>query len=81
MDVADYKAKGLKQDDLRRRREEQQVEIRRQKRDETIAKRRNLDVGASPDSDDELGGSTFDAPVRTLACSLCGADIPRALLS
>ena len=53
-----FKAKGVfKGDELRRRREEQQVEIRKQKREENLAKRRNL-AGSDPapgavDSDDE----------------------------
>jgi hypothetical protein len=55
----DYKNKGgLKQDDLRRRREEQQVEIRRAKRDENIAKRRNLaGISADDDSDEDDSGT------------------------
>ncbi|KAK4984728.1 hypothetical protein LTR28_002270, partial [Elasticomyces elasticus] len=58
-----YKAKGaFKPDELRRRREEQQVEIRKQKREENLAKRRGIanrgdapgaSLGAAPDSDDE----------------------------
>ncbi len=41
-------------DELRRRRETQQVELRKQKRDETLAKRRNLvDINLNDDSDDE----------------------------
>ena len=60
-----FKAKGqFKPDELRRRREEQQVEIRRQKREENLAKRRGIgardgssapgaSLGAAPDSDDE----------------------------
>lgn len=52
-----YKSKGaFKQDELRRRREEAQVEIRRQKREESMAKRRNLNlqqVSDAPDSEDE----------------------------
>ncbi|KAI9729097.1 MAG: Importin alpha subunit (Karyopherin alpha subunit) (Serine-rich RNA polymerase I suppressor protein) [Chrysothrix sp. TS-e1954] len=60
-----FKAKGaFKPDELRRRREEQQVEIRKAKRDENLAKRRGLgsgregpqlgaSLGAAPDSDDE----------------------------
>lgn len=51
-----YKAKGVfKQDELRRRREEAQVEIRRQKREESMAKRRNLNLQQmdAPDSEDE----------------------------
>jgi hypothetical protein len=52
--LQDYKLKaGLKQEDLRRRREEQQVEIRRQTRAENIAKRRNLTVGGDAVSSDE----------------------------
>lgn len=59
-----YKSKGgLKQDDLRRRREEQQVEIRRQKREENISKRRNFLPSAGNDSDEEINGGTWDPPV------------------
>ncbi|KIW11949.1 hypothetical protein PV08_09222 [Exophiala spinifera] len=60
-----FKAKGsFKPDELRRRREEQQVEIRRQKREENLAKRRGVQRGngeigigglADQDSDDEAG--------------------------
>ncbi|KAF2838038.1 importin subunit alpha-1a [Patellaria atrata CBS 101060] len=61
-----FKAKGaFKQDELRRRREEQQVEIRKAKREENLAKRRGIvtrgdnapgaSLGAAPDSDDESG--------------------------
>ncbi|EEB87432.1 hypothetical protein MPER_15212, partial [Moniliophthora perniciosa FA553] len=56
-----YKAKGaLKQDDLRRRREEQQVEIRRQKREENISKRRNFLPSAGADSDEEVISGNWD---------------------
>lgn len=63
-----FKAKGtFKPEELRRRREEQQVEIRRAKREENLAKRRGIagrdgqvavggpgtGLGASQDSDDE----------------------------
>lgn len=61
-----FKAKNtFKPDELRRRREEQQVEIRKQKREENLAKRRGIQgrdgqigVGAltaGTDSDDEAG--------------------------
>ena len=60
-----FKAKSsFKPDELRRRREEQQVEIRRQKREENLAKRRGVQrqdgqVGIGDiddaDSDDEAG--------------------------
>jgi importin subunit alpha-6/7 len=57
-----FKAKNtFKPDELRRRREEQQVEIRKAKREENLAKRRGIQgrdtpgssLGAAPDSDDE----------------------------
>ena len=61
-----FKAKNaFKPDELRRRREEQQVEIRKAKKEENLAKRRGLatrdgatpgaSLGAAPDSDDEGG--------------------------
>ena len=66
-----FKAKNtFKPDELRRRREEQQVEIRKAKREENLAKRRGItardgsqlsapgaSLGAAPDSDDEEGGT------------------------
>ncbi|EAQ90748.1 hypothetical protein CHGG_02683 [Chaetomium globosum CBS 148.51] len=58
-----FKAKStFKPEELRRRREEQQVEIRKAKREENLAKRRGIgtgddrpgaSLGAAPDSDDE----------------------------
>lgn len=58
-----YKAKGaFASDVVRRRREEQQVEIRKAKREENLAKRRGIgtgenrpgaSLGAAPDSDDD----------------------------
>ena len=70
-----FKAKNtFKPDELRRRREEQQVEIRKQKREENLAKRRGITardgsqtsapgaaLGAAPDSDDE--GGTIESQV------------------
>ncbi|KAJ1919660.1 Importin subunit alpha-1 [Mycoemilia scoparia] len=54
-----YKSKGTFQmDELRRRRETQSVEIRRQKREESLAKKRNFDInGAASDSEEEEGNS------------------------
>ncbi|KAK9704000.1 Importin subunit alpha-1 [Basidiobolus ranarum] len=55
-----YKAKGLfKTDEIRRRREEAQVEIRRQKREENLAKKRNMiaPVGDISDSDEDDSSS------------------------
>lgn len=49
--------------EVRKRREEQQVEIRRQRREENVAKRRNLFTSADgPDSDDE-GAIEWEAQV------------------
>lgn len=68
-----FKAKNtFKPDELRRRREEQQVEIRKAKREENLAKRRGIgtgenrpgaSLGAAPDSDDDT------APTETQVCS------------
>lgn len=70
-----FKAKNqFKPDELRRRREEQQVEIRKQKREENLAKRRGIQtrdggigVGggvAATDSDEE--GGTNESEVSLL---------------
>ncbi|KAI0652136.1 importin alpha protein [Trametes meyenii] len=60
----EYKSKGgLKQDELRRRREEQQVEIRRQKREENISKRRNFLPSTGAESDDESGVGSWESPL------------------
>lgn len=79
-----FKAKNtFKQDELRRRREEQQVEIRKAKREENLAKRRGIasrepgagpgaSLGAAPDSDDE--GVNLESTVgrhKSLYSSLC----------
>lgn len=62
---AAYKNKALfGGDELRRRREEQQVEIRKAKREESVSKRRNLEVASdAPDSDDESVAAAFDSQV------------------
>lgn len=77
-----FKAKNaFKPDELRRRREEQQVEIRKAKREEALAKKRNIgaqlgaSLGAAPDSDEE--GATIEGQVShhitmlSLPVSLC----------
>ena len=65
-----FKAKNaFKPDELRRRREEQQVEIRKAKREEALAKKRNIgpslgaSLGAAPDSDEE--GVVIEGQVGT----------------
>ena len=67
-----FKAKAaFKPDELRRRREEQQVEIRRQKREENLAKRRGIQtrdggigVGGAMASDSEDEGGSIETEVR-----------------
>jgi len=63
-------------DELRRRREDQQVEIRKQKREENLAKRRNLETkfqgwesisGDTSESDDENGALNRKVAVRVLS--------------
>jgi hypothetical protein len=72
-----FKAKSaFKPDELRRRREEQQVEIRRAKREENLAKRRGIagrdqpgaSLGAAPDSDDEGGNIESQVSYPSYAC-------------
>lgn len=48
-----FKNRGVKQDDMRRRREEASVEIRKNKREESLAKRRNLPPTGITDADSE----------------------------
>lgn len=78
-----YKAKGtFKPDELRRRREEQAVEIRKAKREENLAKRRGIgtgdsrpgaSLGAAPDSDDESAPTESQVCllIKFFSCSLC----------
>lgn len=77
-----FKAKSaFKPDELRRRREEQQVEIRRAKREENLAKRRGIAgrdqpgaaLGAAPDSDDEGGNIESQVSSTQRAFMLCFA--------
>lgn len=70
-----YKGKNLfKGDELRRRREEQQVEIRKQKKDENLAKRRNLALAlpeAAMESDTDEEATALDDKVFSLSPLLC----------
>ncbi|KAJ3411146.1 Importin alpha subunit (Karyopherin alpha subunit) (Serine-rich RNA polymerase I suppressor protein) [Chytridiales sp. JEL 0842] len=51
---ANYKNRGMmKADELRRRREDVTVEIRKQKKEESLSKRRNMNAVVADDSDDE----------------------------
>lgn len=62
-----YKSRGVfKQDELRRRREDVQVEIRRQKREESLAQRRKLTIPDGAGDSDEEGGAVLDSQVSEL---------------
>lgn len=78
-----FKAKGaFKPDELRRRREEQQVEIRKAKREENLAKRRGIggrdapgaSLGAAPDSDDD--GTNIESQVCSVQTPTWQTDCP-----
>ena len=79
-DATAYKNKGLKADELRRRREDQQVEIRKQKREENISKRRNLLPSGGADSDDEYGPGAGDNIVSHV-CILVPCNKPHTVRS
>jgi importin subunit alpha-1 len=75
-----YKASGaFKQDELRRRREEALVEIRKTKREENLAKRRGIagrdapgaSLGAAPDSDDEGVNIETQVCATFSSCHFC----------
>ena len=55
----------MSSNEVRKRRDEQQVEIRRQKREENLAKRRNLFTSGTNDGDsDDEGTAEWEAEVR-----------------
>ncbi|CAO3673331.1 unnamed protein product [Umbelopsis vinacea] len=63
-----FKSKGVfKPEELRRRREAQQVEIRKQKREENLTKRRNFNANEfSEDSDDDIDISNADSQLAEI---------------
>lgn len=79
-----FKSKGVfRADEVRRRREEAQIEIRKAKRDENLAKRRNLSsLPVGPDSDDELedsGASQLNADLPNMIADINSDDMERQL--
>lgn len=81
-----FKAKNtFKPEELRRRREEQQVEIRKAKREENLAKRRGIgsgenrpgaSLGAAPDSDDESAPTESQVSIAVSPCALLSTPSP-----
>lgn len=60
-----YKERSrFKPEEVRRRRENQQVEIRKQKKEENLAKRRNFDAVRNDSDDDDLDAANQDAQVK-----------------
>lgn len=88
--ISNFKNRGaLKHDEIRRRREDVTVEIRKQKREESLAKRRNfvpqIDQNAS-DSDDEIAPTSAISVInfiyigclsRAFARNDCRCDVQR----
>ena len=55
--AANFKNRGMmKADELRRRREDLSVEIRKQKKEESLSKRRNMALIAAEEPEDEMLG-------------------------
>lgn len=81
-----FKAKStFKPEELRRRREEQQVEIRKAKREENLAKRRGIgtgadrpgaSLGAAPDSDDDTAPTESQVCLHLLLSSPSSSSLP-----
>lgn len=82
-----FKNKGKDQDEMRRRRNEVTVELRKNKREETILKRRNVPQIDSTDEDDNLSNINLKKLVETAANSddpekqLAAVQAARKLLS
>jgi len=81
-----FKNRGdLKTDELRRRREDAAVEIRKQKREENFAKRRNLQFN-SLDSDDDLDETLYENfnvevinQIQSIKSDLYGEDVQKMI--
>ncbi|OZJ05618.1 Importin subunit alpha [Bifiguratus adelaidae] len=63
-----FKNKGnFKQDEVRRRRDQQQIELRKQKREEQLFKKRNMNIPAvDDDSDDDESAQVIDAQLQEM---------------
>ena len=79
--IAGYKNRGvLKQDELRRRREDVAVEIRKQKKEESLAKRRNFaEIRSESDDEPTMSSSIQDLPA--MGQGVHSADIEEQLLA
>ena len=55
-----YKNQGLNANEMRRRREEEGIQLRKQKREQQLAKRRNVTDVVTEGDDDNIEVSGFD---------------------
>jgi hypothetical protein len=67
-----FKARGhFKPEEVRRRRETAQVEIRKQKKEENLAKRRNFNAQDYEDDSDEEDDNLQEEQVNIKSCLAC----------
>lgn len=62
--AARYKNQGLDQAELRRRREEEGIQLRKQKREQQLTKRRNLNPQIDDQDDDDNSEMLTDRPME-----------------
>ncbi|KAI9219737.1 armadillo-type protein [Blastocladiella britannica] len=75
--AAQYKNRGaLKEDDLRRKRGDQQVELRKQKREDNLAKRRNIAFATDGQPDEELTAGPLIEQLGLLTANLASNNVP-----
>ncbi|XP_026480643.1 importin subunit alpha-3 isoform X2 [Ctenocephalides felis] len=76
-----FKNKGKDQDEMRRRRNEVTVELRKNKRDETLQKRRNVPNAADSTDDDDIEKSLNNANLKLLVENAGRSDDPTLQLA